>query len=52
MIARVTASLALLLGIAIGARLAWNLLNPMVPSIVAALLVVLLAGLVLQRPWR
>jgi hypothetical protein len=51
-VSRVTGSLALLLAIAIGARLAWNLLSPMVPSIVAALLVVLLAGLVLQRRWR
>jgi hypothetical protein len=49
---RVTASLALLLGIAVGARVTWELLNPLLPSLVAGALVVLLTAAVLQKRWR
>jgi hypothetical protein len=49
---RVTASLALLLGIAVGARTAWELLNPLLPSLVAGVLLLLLGAAVMQRRWR
>lgn len=47
---RLAGSLLLLLGIAVGTRIAWELLNPVLPSLMALLFVVLLGAVVLQ--WR
>lgn len=52
MVTRLGGWLLLLVGIAVGGRLAWELLSPVLPSLVAVLFVVLLGALVLQRRWR
>jgi hypothetical protein len=48
---RVVGSLVLLLAIALGTRLAWDMLSPVVPALVAVVTLGVVYGLLFQK-WR